>query len=212
MPDLSLLTCLLLATALLLSSLHSYAHPAFLTAARALVKADGSVRLTLSCDILAFALNDTSARIGNEPMEALLSGPRENLERCLADGRGRLLRGVKLITDRGESAPVSVEFPTAKDIDAWKQGGEPALPLVLEAKLTAALPPGAKSIALQFPEVLDRLILTVERPGEEGYSEPVDAGSVSTPLPIHLQGPAPAPPRSAASAKSPQPAISNLNS
>ena len=179
------------------------AHPAFFTAARATVHADGAVRITLSCDILAFALNDTSERIGNEPMEALLSGPRDELERRLLDARERLRRGTVTFAGAAEVAPETVRVPDVTEIEAWKRASGPPLPVVLESQIDTRLPRGTRTVAFQFPSVLDRLILTVERPGEDAYSEPVEAGQPSTALPVHLSeavgtariAPPPTPPR-----------------
>ena len=57
------------------------AHQAFFTASAAHIGPDGAVTIRVRFDLLAYALNDTSARIGNEPMEELLNGPRALLEK-----------------------------------------------------------------------------------------------------------------------------------
>ena len=56
----------------------------------------------------------------------------------------------------------------------------------MEAELTGKLPPCARSISFRFPEVLDRIVLSVERPGEEVFSEPLEPGIASSPLPVRL--------------------------
>ena len=61
----------------------------------ATVEADGRFRIVVQFDTLAFALNDTSLRIGNAPMEELLTGPRETLKARLADAEGRFLHGFR---------------------------------------------------------------------------------------------------------------------
>ncbi len=173
------------------------AHPAYLTAAQVSVEPDGRFRLVMQFDTLAFALNDTSARIGNAPMEALLDGPRTELETRLADARDRFQRGLILRTDRGQGNAESVDFPDAAAVLAWRNTHDPVLPVALPVTMTGSLPAGAGSVAIRFPAIFDQVILTVERPGEEPSAEPVEAGAFSTSLPIRLDPakppPAPAP-------------------
>jgi hypothetical protein len=182
----------------------SHAHPAYLTVAEATIAADGRFRLTIRFDTLAFALNDTSARIGNEPMEELADGPRETLETALTNAKSRFLHGFRVITDRGPGRVESSEFPGAAQVLAWKATATPFLPVVLPVRLSGRLPAGAKSVAFRFPDILMQVILTVERPGEEPAAEAVEAGATSTPLSL-----AGAPPAKAPGTK-PKPAASRL--
>lgn len=168
------------------------AHPAYFTSADARVRSDGAVVVRVRFDLLAYALNDTSARIGNAPMEELLNGPRAELEKRLADARDRMLHGFSIVTDAGSCAPDSIEFPDAAAVDEDKKSGGALLPMVMEAKLTGRLPAGTKSVAFRFPPVLDVLVLTVERSGEDEFSEPLEAGAVSSPLPVRFSLPQPA--------------------
>ena len=162
------------------------AHPAYLTDAQATIEPDGHFRLVMQFDTLAFALNDTSARIGTEPMEALLAGPRDELEARLLEARGRFVRAFAVRTDRGPAPVREVEFPRADAVLAWRDKMQPALPVILPVRLTGELPPGTKSVAFRFPAVLDQVILIVERPGLEPSVEPVEAGTVSSPLPVQV--------------------------
>ena len=162
------------------------AHQAFFTASAAHIGPDGAVTIRVRFDLLAYALNDTSARIGNEPMEELLNGPRALLEKRLMEARERFLHGVSIMTDAGNCAPGSIEFPDADAVDAYKLSASTLLPVVMEAKLIGRLPTGAKSVAFRFPNVLDLLVLSVERPGEDDYVEPLEPGAVSSQLPVHL--------------------------
>ena len=167
----------------------SQAHPATLTSAEATVEADGRFRLVIQFDTLAFALNDTSARIGNAPMEELLAGPRDALEAGLADAKARFLRGFRVTTDRGEGRVEASEFPGAAQVLDWKATATPVLPVTLPVTLRGHLPPGAGTVAFRFPSVLEQVILTVERPGEEPLSEPVEAGTASTTLSLKISAP-----------------------
>ena len=87
------------------------AHPAFVTSAEIIVEPDGRFHGRAEFDTLAFALNDSSARIGNEPMEQLLAGPREALAAQLANARGRFLHGFRVTTSAGAGVVDTVQFP-----------------------------------------------------------------------------------------------------
>ncbi len=165
------------------------AHPVTLTLAEVTVEQDGRFRVVIQFDTLAFALNDTSARIGNAPMEALLAGPRDMLAARLADARGRFLHGFQVTTDHGAGSVDASEFPGADQVLAWSATTRPVLPVVLPVQLSGRLPPGAGTVAFRFPRVLEQVILTVERPGEEPLTEPVEAGTTSTTLPLQIAGP-----------------------
>lgn len=163
------------------------AHPAYLTAVEVNVEADGRFNAQLRFDTLAYTLNDTSARIGNEPMEALLAGPREELEETLTRAKGRLQRGFKIVTDTGDGTVDGIDFPDAVQVLAWRDEHQTVLPIVIPARLSGWLPPGSRTVACRFPSVLEQVILTVERPGEEAEAQAVEAGTTSTPLPVRLQ-------------------------
>ena len=180
--------------ALILAPLVVRAHPAALSSAVATVEPDGRFRVVAQFDTLAFALNDTSARIGNAPMEELLDGSRDVLAARLADARGRFLHGFRAATDRGSGTVDGCEFPTTDEVLAWKTTGTTVLPVVLPVELTGRLPAGAGTVAFRFPSVLEQVILTVERPGEEPFAEPVEGGEASTALPVRTAAlPAPQP-------------------
>jgi hypothetical protein len=140
----------------------------------------------VSFDILAFALNDTSARIGNEPMEALLNGPREVLATQLADSRVRFLRELVILADKGKATVESASFPSTDDVYQWRDTIHPTLPVVLEVNVAGHLPEGTRTVSVQFPPVLDQVVLIVESPGGEADAEPVESGGFSSQFPISL--------------------------
>ncbi len=168
------------------------AHPAYLTAAEITVEPDGAFHGQVRFDTLAFVLNDTSVRIGNEPMESLLAGPPEALAAQLAGARGRFARAFRVVTDAGDGTVEALDFPAAEDVLRWARESRPVLPVVVPVGVSGRLPPTARTVAARFPPVLERVILTVERPGEEPEAEPVETGAVSTALPIELATPSPA--------------------
>ena len=182
-----------LATVLLLTCAQPrwcFAHPAQMVAATATVKANGELRITARFDVLAFALNDTPARIDDASMNELLDGPPEELRASLDAARQRLLHGLVVECDTGSIATidaVSTRFPTAQDVIRCRDSQySPRLPLILDFGVTGRVADGARSVAVRFPEIMGTVVLTVERSGEEPYSEPVEPGRFSTPLPIRL--------------------------
>ena len=167
----------------------AHAHQAYLTVAQATIEPDGGFHLVMQFDTLAFALNDTSARIGNPPMEALLAGQRPALEAALAEAKGRFAHGLTVTTDRGVATLRSIDFPGAAEVSAWKESATPVLPVVLPVRVVGQLPPGATSVTFRFPAIFDQVILTLERPGEEPVSEPVETGTFSTAWPLRTEMP-----------------------
>src|SRR5947207_287993 len=117
------------------------AHTVTMAAANAKVDAYGRVHVRMTFDVLAYALNDTPARVPNEPMDALLDGPADELEHQLADARDRFKNSFAVLAD---GAPVSVDslvFPTPRDVVSWKESGtRPRLPVMLDLALEAHLP------------------------------------------------------------------------
>src|SRR5436305_11927189 len=73
------------AAAIAVTASFSAAHTATMAAATAKIDADGHVYLRLTFDALAYALNDTPARVPNEPMDELLDGPPDVLNQQLSD-------------------------------------------------------------------------------------------------------------------------------
>ena len=173
--------------ALALATARAGAHPAYLTSADATVERDGRFHVVLRFDLLAFALNDTSERMPDAPMNALLDGPRADLEHRLTEARGRFSRHFHVSADGAETAIGELKFPTADDALAWKAAGRvPRLPVILGVEARGRLPVRARSVAFRFPEIIGTVVLTVERPGREPYTEPVEPGAVSTILPLAL--------------------------
>ena len=171
---------------ILASAVQSGAHPANLTSSQATVASDGSYRLSITFDTLAFVLNDTPARIGDAPMEELLRAPKQTLEQRLVLARDRFTHGFHVLTDKGEVAVQTIVFPKADDVYHWRDAAQRVLPVTLEVVVEGHLQTDAGTVAFRFPSLLDQVILTVERPGEEPASEPVGAGEFSSSLPIHL--------------------------
>lgn len=186
---------------MLVGAVRLHAHPASVTGAVAHLDRSGRVHLTLTFDALAFALNDTPDRVADADMNALLDGPRAELERRMADARRHFLAHFALLAD---GAPISLErvrFPMANDVEAWLAARPgPRLPVLLSCEVDASIAPTARRVAFQFPEAIGTVVLTVERPAAEPFTEPVGAGLASTALDVSLADRAnpPSPSRSVA--------------
>ena len=147
-----------------------FAHPATLATATATVDACGRVTLRARFDLLAFALNETPQQVEDDAMNELLGAPPEEMQAALDGARDRFLNEFTAFED------VRVEFPTAADVE---RAGR-RLPVMGDVTLTGRLADGASSVAFRFPDVLGRVVLTVERSGAEPYAEPLEAGATST--------------------------------
>jgi len=179
----------LLLTAILLGwcALPCRAHPTRVAEADAKLAPDGTVRLAVTFDVLAFALNDTPQRIADPPMNELLDGPAEVLQKSLADAQQRFVRHSALKAD-GHKCPLELRhFPTLADIQKWKDAGvNPRLPVMLELQAVGQLPATARSMTLQLPAVLGCVVLTIERPDLEPEADSLEEGEESTPLGVRV--------------------------
>lgn len=156
------------------------AHPAVPTVAMVKIEMGGHVRVIIVHDALAYALNDTSTRIGDAEMYALLNGPRRDIAEALIDGRERMEAGFELSADKARVACTLIRWPDMEAVDHWKAANPGlGLPVKLEFEFGAALPASARSVSMRFPVVLDTVLLVVDRPGVEPVAIPLSPGEVS---------------------------------
>jgi hypothetical protein len=185
---------LLLVLLLLGGAATAEAHPPMATVALVKVEHGGRVTLTLSHDSLAFALGDTSVAIGDEAMYGLLHGPDGDLAAAYQDGRERFSRQLQMFVDGGSLALQLVDSPTLEKARQWQlENVSERLPLKLEFVVSAELPAGAHSMAITFPQILDQVVMSVERPGLEPLIVPVSPGEKSPAIDIGMATGAAAP-------------------
>lgn len=157
------------------------AHPANMPAALIKVAGDGSIKLRLHCDILAYVLDSTPVDISDEPMNALLDGPPADLQARLNEARTRFIQQMALKSAKRGLKIDHVVFPTAAEIAAFvKAGTKNRLPVMMTITAEATLPAGSRSLSVVFPEVLSTVILTTEVANKEPISEPVEPGNASS--------------------------------
>lgn len=182
---------------LCVSSTRCAAHPASIAAATAKVSPDGHFAVEARFDLLAFVLDDAPQRIGDGPMNALLDGPAPDLQAHLAEAEERFRRDFRASGGSGPGVVDAVAFPSLAEIQQWRDSGvKPRLPVTMTVTVSGHLPPGAASASFRFPNVLGMIVVTTEFPYREPVSEPVEAGTFSTPLPLTVAPPTavPAPP------------------
>lgn len=167
----------------------AWGHPPVGAVAAVRVASDGEVVVELTHDVLAFALNDTSANIPDGPMFELLNGPEERLVRALEESRTRFVTLCVLEAD-GVRVPWEVTAsPSAGDVWEWKQRHRSyPLPIKLELVARAVLPAGAKGFTVRFPEMLGDVLVSVERPGEELTALPLKPNERSPEFSVVLRG------------------------
>ncbi len=165
------------------------AHPALSTVAVARVTADGEISVVITHDALAFALNDSSVRIQDADMYALLDGPKSELAAALDDGKLRFGKSFQIFAD---GAPVSIEIvrsPTVQTVAKWRLLN-PAQKLPVKAVFEAKgmLPPGTRRFSLKFPRILSDILLQVDRPGVEPVYLPIPPGEAVPEIDIRIAG------------------------
>lgn len=168
------------------------AHPTVPTVAEVRVSQGehgGVVEVIVTHDALAYALNDTSARVMDWQMYELLEGPADTLAAALRDGRERFAAGFELIAD-GRRIPFDiVEAPTLGAVETWKtENPSLRLPVTMEFVLRAGLPTGATALSMRAPHVLDGVFLVVHRPGTEAVYLPLGVAEVSPAVDVSMVG------------------------
>src|SRR5258708_5078605 len=163
------------------------AHPAHLTSAILAVKADGSFKVELQFDALAFVIDDIPERIPDSALNELIDSSHSVLESKLAEARARFCRGLEIDVD-GARVPFELGiFPTAAQVlQAKDSGTQPRFPLMLNAGAIGRVKPGPHKMALRFSEVIGNLVITVEAPGREPLAEPIQAGEATRPFDIEV--------------------------
>lgn len=178
--------------AVLFAAAVARAHPALGTVVSVHVvqTPDGPmVEAVVMHDALAYALNDTSARVSDPQMRGLVEGPREELAAALQDGRERFASGFWIVADGERLAIELVVTPTVEHVDQWRLDS-PAMPLPCKGEFVARarLPRDARGIRVRAPAVFDGIILSVSVPGQEVVFLPVAAGEESPTFDVRRAG------------------------
>lgn len=164
-------------------------HPTFPTSAVVTVHPDGTMDIAVRHDVLAFALNDSSANVTDPPMYALLNGPDESLTAAFDAARARFERLFVLEVD-GQRVPVAVtSFPSTTAIRQWqREFPDRRLPVKMDIEARAHLSSGPHRFSVRFPDVLAETVVTIDRPGEEPVALPLGAGERSPVFAVAIGG------------------------
>lgn len=164
------------------------AHPPVATAAIVKISPSGEVDLTLTHDVLAFALNDQSQNIPDGPMFELLNGPPDVLAASLRESATRF-ESLCVLNADGERVPLRVvAYPSVSDVYEVKvKKATYPLPIKLELHATATIPMASTSMKIRFPEMLGIVVLTIDRPHEEPVALPLEPNEVSPDFTVSLR-------------------------
>ncbi|MFO0829508.1 MAG: HupE/UreJ family protein [Phycisphaerales bacterium] len=165
------------------------AHPPQAAIAQVKIARDGRIEIVLQHDALAFALVETPTRVSDDAMLALLDGADAEIDEAFADARERLLDQLKVRADGRDVALAIDEAPSRAALDDWKRRTPGRrLPVILRFTLHGQLPPAPAQLELEFPVLLDQVVVSFEPPGEEALVVPMDVGKPSPPFALHLDG------------------------
>lgn len=168
----------------------TWAHPAVATVVLVQVtREDGvaRVRANIMHDALAYALNDTSARVTDPQMYNLLKAPEEELAATLLDGRERFAAAFQIVGDGTPIELTLVDSPTIEKINAWKaENPSLRLPCKLEFVMEGVVPAGTSDITIHLPGILGDGLLTVKRPGVEPMYVPMLPGEDSPKIDVRM--------------------------
>jgi hypothetical protein len=153
------------------------------------VDSERRISVTVTHDALAYALNDTSARISDSQMYELLDASEEELRAALEDGRERFTSAFRLFADGVPVRFEVVEAPTVESVHQWiSENPARRLPCKLDFVVKATLPVGATTLSLQFPAVLSDVILSIDRFGVEPVYLPLSPGERAPDIDVSMIG------------------------
>lgn len=124
----------------------------------------GRLTLTIKFDVPSFLVGQTSKDAPIKALDELMLTPGR-LAASIEPGRRRLLDGLRLEVDGRDTPVVLVAFPTAETIAATsaKQGEADRYPVMLNARLSAQIPPDAGQLRLRFPPTLGTVFVNLRK-------------------------------------------------
>ncbi|HVU34922.1 MAG TPA: HupE/UreJ family protein [Opitutaceae bacterium] len=163
------------------------AHPAGLSGATVTIDRDGRMDVVVTFDVLAFALNDLPERVADTDMTALLDGPTAVLQARLVEAERHFRLHYHATVD-GTDLPVeALKFPTVDGVRKTANSGGARLPVLATCDVTQHVPPGVHTIRFRFPEVMSSLVVSIDRPDEDTWTEVAAAGAPTSPLKVRVQ-------------------------
>ena len=170
------------------------AHPANVAGGRARIKTDGTFTMEARFDLLAYLVGETPIKVSDAPMNALLDGPPENLQKALKLAETKFVRETALKADNGAGTIDSIQFPTLAQVQDWRDNGlPPRLPVMLVTRITGHFPAGARTVSFGVPPLLGTFVLSEEVENQEPFTQALENGALSTPFPLLTGLPQPTP-------------------
>ena len=166
----------------------AWAHVPSMATANATIEPDGKFSLDLTFDVPPFVLNVTPQAATDDAMNAWLNGPTNAVAASLNVARSRFTTEFAVLTDRGAGSISNIIFPTAMDLERYKESVPLVqLPVMLMLSLEGRLPAGAHSVSFRFPDVIGVVLVTVVRPEQPAVTLVANAGEATRPVPLQQE-------------------------
>lgn len=160
-------------------------HLPVMAAATATVEADGTYSVDLTFDVPPFVLDVLPQKATDPAMNAWLDSPTNVLAAGLGQAKARFQKEFNVLAEGSSATAESLIFPTAEDVVRYRENAPAVrLPAMLMLSQSGRLPPGARSISLQFPAEMGVVAVNVIRPGQPPAALVADSGKATDPLPL----------------------------
>ena len=142
-----------------------WAHPEWKEASCiGVIDEKNALALTVKFDIPSFLLGQLPKDAPIKDLDVLMFTPGR-LASSIEPGRQQFLAGLRLEAD-GKPVAWKIEtFPTAEQIlaQSGRQGEADRYPVMMNAKLTAAVPAGTQKLVLRFPDALGTVFTNLRK-------------------------------------------------
>ena len=142
-----------------------WAHPEWKEASCiGVIDEKNTLALTVKFDIPSFLLGQLPKDAPIKDLDVLMFTPGR-LASSIEPGRQQFLAGLRLEAD-GKPVAWKIEtFPTAEQIlaQSGRQGEADRYPVMMNAKLTAAVPAGTQKLVLRFPDALGTVFTNLRK-------------------------------------------------
>ena len=142
-----------------------WAHPEWKEATSiGVIDEKNTFALTVKFDVPSFLLGQLPKDAPVKELDVLMFTPRR-LASSIEPGRQQFLAGLRLEADGKLVAWKIDTFPTAEQIlaQSGRQGEADRYPVMMNAKLTAAVPAGTQKLVLRFPDALGTVFTNLRK-------------------------------------------------
>ena len=142
-----------------------WAHPEWKEASCiGVIDEKNALALTVKFDVPSFLLGQLPKDAPIKDLDVLMFTPGR-LASSIEPGRQQFLAGLRLEADGKPVAWTLESFPTAEQIlaQSGRQGEADRYPVMMNAKLTAAVPAGTQKLVLRFPDALGTVFTNLRK-------------------------------------------------